>query len=96
MKASTLDASYSSAGPFRIEVMRRLGFTDRQAEFLAHVLVFSGVFMERQVLPLRGPHPRSQERRLSADARRSRLRPGDCTRQSPLRPVLPPLLQAAL
>src|SRR5688572_18804101 len=48
MNASTLDASYSSAGPFRIEVMRRLGFTDRQAEFLAHVLVFSGVFMERQ------------------------------------------------
>ena len=46
MNASTLDASYSSAGPFRIEVMRRLGFTDRQAAFLAYVLVFSGVFME--------------------------------------------------
>ena len=48
MKASDLDASYSSVRSFRLEVMRRLGFTDRQAEFLAYVLVFSGVFMERQ------------------------------------------------
>ena len=48
MKTWTLGETYSSVRPFRIEVMRRLGFTDRQAEFLAHVLVFSGVFMERQ------------------------------------------------
>jgi hypothetical protein len=48
MKTWTLGETYSSVRPSRIEAMRRLGFSDRQAEFLAHVLVFSGVFMERQ------------------------------------------------
>ena len=45
---TTLGETYSSVRPHRIEAMRRFGFSDRQAEFLAHVLVFSGVFMERQ------------------------------------------------
>lgn len=48
MKTWTLGETYSSVRPCRIEAMRGLGFTERQAEFLAHVLVFSGVFMERQ------------------------------------------------
>ena len=48
MKTWAVGETYQSVRPFRIEVMRRLGFTERQADFLAHVLVFSGVFMERQ------------------------------------------------
>jgi hypothetical protein len=37
-----------SVSPTRIGMLRRFGFTDRQARFLVHVLVFSGVFLERQ------------------------------------------------
>ena len=48
MTGWTLADSYESVRPSRIEVVRRLGFTERQAHFLAYVLVFSGVFMERQ------------------------------------------------
>src|SRR2546425_7081861 len=32
----------------RIDAVVRFGFTERQARFLVHVLVFSGVFIERQ------------------------------------------------
>src|SRR2546425_2895441 len=32
----------------RIDAVVRFGFTERQARFLVHVLVFSGVFLERQ------------------------------------------------
>ncbi|PYR07001.1 MAG: hypothetical protein DMF99_24495 [Acidobacteria bacterium] len=37
-----------SVSPSRIGCLMRLGFTERQARFLVHVLVFSGVFLERQ------------------------------------------------
>lgn len=37
-----------SVSPERVEAVRQFGFTDRQARFLTHVLVFSGVFLERQ------------------------------------------------
>jgi hypothetical protein len=37
-----------SIGPERIAAVMAFGFTERQARFLAHVLVFSGVFLERQ------------------------------------------------
>src|SRR5262245_25193041 len=37
-----------SVTPGRIEAVMRVGFTERQARFLVHVLVFSGVFIERQ------------------------------------------------
>jgi len=37
-----------SVSPSRIGTLRRFGFTDRQTRFLVHVLVFSGVFLERQ------------------------------------------------
>ena len=37
-----------SVSPFRIGMLMRFGFTERQARFLAHVLIFSGVFIERQ------------------------------------------------
>src|SRR5205823_9848869 len=37
-----------SVSPSRIGCLMRLGFTERQARFLVHVLVFSGVFIERQ------------------------------------------------
>jgi hypothetical protein len=37
-----------SVTPARVEALRSFGFTERQARFLAHVLIFSGVFLERQ------------------------------------------------
>lgn len=37
-----------SVGPRRVAAVMEFGFTERQARFLAHVLVFSGVFLERQ------------------------------------------------
>ena len=47
MKAVSLRLR-QSVSPTRIGMLRRFGFTDRQARFLVHVLVFSGVFLERQ------------------------------------------------
>jgi hypothetical protein len=38
----------TSVSPVRIGTLMRFGFTERQARFLVHVLVFSGVFLERQ------------------------------------------------
>src|SRR3989442_14286147 len=43
--AAELRQSVSRA---RIDAVVRFGFTERQARFLAHVLVFSGGFIERQ------------------------------------------------
>ena len=37
-----------SVSPARIGTLMRFGFTGRPARFLVHVLVFSGVFLERQ------------------------------------------------
>src|SRR5713101_1579960 len=37
-----------SVSPARVGTLTRFGFTERHARFLAHVLVFSGVFLERQ------------------------------------------------
>ena len=37
-----------SVSPTRVGMLMRFGFTERQARFLVHVLVFSGVFLERQ------------------------------------------------
>src|SRR5439155_26457937 len=37
-----------SVTPDRVDAIRQFGFTERQARFLTHVLVFSGVFLERQ------------------------------------------------
>jgi hypothetical protein len=46
-----------SVNPARIGILMRFGFTERQARFLVHVLVFSGVFLERQYRTFTGlPH----------------------------------------
>lgn len=37
-----------SVSPARIDALMPFGFTERQTRFLLHVLVFSGVFLERQ------------------------------------------------
>jgi hypothetical protein len=37
-----------SASPYRVGMLMRFGFSQRQARFIAHVMVFSGVFLERQ------------------------------------------------
>jgi hypothetical protein len=37
-----------SVRPGRVQALMNLGFPIRQARFLVHVLVFSGVFLERQ------------------------------------------------
>ena len=37
-----------SVSPSRVGILMRFGFTQRQARFVGHVLLFSGVFLERQ------------------------------------------------
>jgi hypothetical protein len=41
-------APADSIHPWRVEAVQRFGFLERQARFLVHVLVHSGVFLERQ------------------------------------------------
>jgi hypothetical protein len=45
---SVLPEARQSVRPGRVAALMEFGFTERQARFLAHVLVFSGVFLERQ------------------------------------------------
>ncbi len=47
MNSVPLDLRHS-VSPARIGALMAFGFTERQARFLVHVLVFSGVFLERQ------------------------------------------------
>jgi len=47
MKAVSIRLCHS-VSPSRIGMLMRFGLTHRQAQFLVHVLVFSGVFLERQ------------------------------------------------
>lgn len=39
---------WASLQPDRVQAVHAFGFTERQARFLTHVLLFSGVFLERQ------------------------------------------------
>lgn len=48
MTMGGLSALADSISPWRVEAVQRFGFTERQARFLVHVLVHSGVFLERQ------------------------------------------------
>ena len=45
---SVLPEARHSVRPGRVAAVMEFGFTERQARFLVHVLVFSGVFLERQ------------------------------------------------
>ena len=47
-------SDYASARPARVAALQAFGFTERQARFLTHVLVFSGVFLERQYCQFAG------------------------------------------
>ena len=47
MKAVSIRLCHS-VSPSRVGFLMRFGFTQRQARFIGHVLVFSGVFLERQ------------------------------------------------
>src|SRR5438552_8031089 len=47
MKAVSIRLRHS-VSPARVGTLMRFGFTERQARFLTHVLVFSGAFLERQ------------------------------------------------
>jgi hypothetical protein len=48
MTVGSSSAQADSVRPDRVEAVQRFGFTERQALFLVHVLVHSGVFLERQ------------------------------------------------
>ena len=48
----------------RMEGIAAFGFSERQARFLLHVLLHSGVFVERQYLQLRRHRPWPEEHRL--------------------------------
>ena len=47
-------SDYASVRPARVAAVQAFGFTERQARFLTHVLVFSGVFLERQYCQFAG------------------------------------------
>ena len=38
----------------RVQGVARFGFTERQARFLVHVMVYAGVFLERQYCAFAG------------------------------------------
>ena len=51
-----------SVSPSRVGILMRFGFSQQQARFIAHVLVFSGVFLERQYRTFTGlAHGRKTE-----------------------------------
>lgn len=47
-------SDYASVRPARVAAVQAFGLTERQARFLTHVLVFSGVFLERQYCQFAG------------------------------------------
>ncbi len=47
-------SDYASVRPARVAAVQAFGVTERQARFLTHVLVFSGVFLERQYCQFAG------------------------------------------
>src|SRR5713101_5966194 len=69
-----------SARPGRVAAVMELGFTLRQARFLTHVLVYSGVFLERQYRTFAGiAHGQKTHDFLSklvADGYATRITPG--------------------
>ena len=69
-----------SVSPFRIGTLMRFGFSERHARFLAHVLVFSGVFLERQYRAFTGvTHGQKTHdflAKLIAEGYATRLTPG--------------------
>ena len=59
MNLPTWREIYQSVRSHRIGRLEDFGFTERQARFLVHVLVYSGVFLERQYCRFSGiPHGR--------------------------------------
>src|SRR4051794_12595651 len=48
MSGPTLPSLRDSVSQERVHAVQSFGFTERQARFLVHVLVYSGVFLERQ------------------------------------------------
>ena len=72
------------------------GFTLRQARFLTHVLVFSGVFLERQYCAFAGIAHGQKTHDFLGEARRRRVRPGDHARRAAPRPAVPRAVQAAV
>jgi hypothetical protein len=69
-----------SVRPGRVAAVMEFGFTERQARFLVHVLVFSGVFLERQYRAFTGlVHGRKTQdflTRLIDDAYATAITPG--------------------
>jgi hypothetical protein len=61
-----------SLQPERVEAVHAFGFTERQAQFLTHVLLFSGVFLERHYVEssiMRSPVCGHRQRLIAACGR---------------------------
>lgn len=73
-----------SIRPERVKSVMEFGFTESQARFVLHVLVYSGVFVERQYRAFTGvSHGQRTKDFLSniiGRGTRPRLRPGSCTK----------------
>ena len=73
-----------------------LGFTERQARFLVHVLVFSGVFLERQYRAFTGLAHGQKTHDFLAKLVSGRLRDADHPWRAAPRPAVSRPVQAAL
>jgi hypothetical protein len=54
MSSLSLRDLSDSARPERVNAVAAFGFTERQARFLVRVLVYAGVFLERQYCTFAG------------------------------------------
>jgi len=85
---------WASVQPARVAAVQAMGVTARQARFLVHVLVFSGVFLERQYCRFAGIAHGPAEPRLPRPAHRPWLRDPDHPRISAPRSPIPRATQA--
>jgi hypothetical protein len=76
MSDSGLQSLRDSVRQERVDAVQSFGFTERQARFLVHVLVHSGVFVEAARFPT---SPTAEDARVPGQARRPRIRQGDHT-----------------
>ena len=96
MKTFTRHELRDSVRPERLKAVMEFGFTEPQARFLVHVLIFSGVFIERQYRAFTGiKHGQKTKDFLTKLVNRgyaTAITPGNAASRTPLpRPV-----QAAL
>lgn len=85
-----------SIRPERVAAVREFGFTELQARFLLHVLIHSGVFIERQYRTFTGVTHGQRTKSFLTKPRRGWVCDRHHTRQAAPGPPVPRPVQAAL